>query len=201
MKQRNWAELLSILSVLILLSGCANPKQTIKDRNGTTSTDSPTRGGSKGTGGDGNDGPLGAVDSGDTYESCTTLTFYSGDTDTQQLEGICVAQKVGDKSYIKIDNAPNLPSGTRVCVITGVRYSSVPAGFNEYYTDIGEQRCGAVTSEQNVFNLVRSDYNIVTVVLDYDYPLFEAWINGEVGDSEYPGLVQSQIDSIIPFPN
>lgn len=135
------------------------------------------------------------------YSAAVTLGFFAGSAASEGLRNTSVQKSSTDGRQLRV-TTPNLGLNQSICVITGVQYDQDRCGLGSYFTDIGEQVCLISTASGGSlnFNLARSDYNIVTVVLQSDLQQFTDWVNGNVATSAYPGMAQGQISAVIPHP-
>ena len=173
--------LLSLLSIL-LLSGCiSNPDQGVYFLGGDQSGNSPTP--TRNT-------VVSETDSSE-FETCQRLNFYRGYTDADGLRDICIARKRNDHSVVSIVEAPNLLSGDQICIVTGVQYNidTVPSDEATYIMDIEEAICGPANYD---FQLRRSNYNVINIVLKEDLQGLKNYANG---DDDYPSMLEGQIES------
>jgi len=195
MKKRS-IRIVIALGVLTLFStGCANNGQRLDPPN---ADNNPSRIVTKAS------DPRGGTDTPNTgtFENAVQLTYYSSGSSGINRDGLSdvrVARDTSNAKRIRIE-APQLANGQSICVITGAQYSADVCGYGSYFTDIGEERCGAPTAGQITFDLIRSDYNVVTVIYRDDLTQYENWSLGTVNSAAYPALAQDQIDTAMTPP-
>lgn len=178
--------LLAIAFASIALTGCGNGAMTLSPNRPNQATSASrvfTPQGTANTAG---------------FGAGIALTYYAGTSNNNLLSGVTASVSQTNSAQLQI-YAPNVGVGTSICVITGVQYASDPCGTGSYFTDIGEERCGMTSSGKVTITMARSDFNIVTVVLNSDLAQFNSYINGN--STSYPSLAQGQIASDMPYPS
>jgi len=126
------------------------------------------------------------------YGASQALTYYAGVTSAGVLQNVSVARSSTDPKKLRI-TAPSVGTGTSICVITGAVYTQ--CAYGTLFTDLGEERCNAINNGVGEFTMIRSDFNVVTIVLYNHLQQFSAWYNGTVAEAEYPSLARGQIDA------
>jgi hypothetical protein len=136
-----------------------------------------------------------------SFSSAVALTYYAGVTGGgNALQGVTVARGTSNQNQIRV-SAPNIGSGSSICVITAVEYvSNTCDNSGTFFRDVGEERCGNLVNGSVVIDLARSDFNIVTVVQQSNLQQFINWYNGTIESDAYPTLAEGQISPDLPQP-
>lgn len=189
-KQRNI--ILALLGTLLALTGCSSGMTLNSNRPNSAANQSRVVVGPNGSANTANAAAFGEA---------VTLQFFEGSAAANGLRDTQVQRNNNDLKQIKV-TLPNLGMNQSVCVITGVIYDQDRCGFGTYFTDIGEQVCliSGSSGGSLIFNLPRSDFNVVNVVLNADLSTFINWTQGTISEYAYPGMAQGKISDTLPHP-
>ncbi len=194
-KKRN---ILIVIFAALFGTACSNPGQYV-DRPNAGSPTNPARIVNP-TG-----NPLGNANTGgdsdtNNFEAAVTIQYYDGLTPRTELQQITIARHKTDDRQIRI-NAPNLNDSTTICIITGAQYDSDPYNLGSFFIDIGEERCGTITDGEGTFTMLRSDFNVVTIIRQEELDAFTFWATDiNAPTNAYPSMAQDIIDELLPYP-
>jgi hypothetical protein len=179
---------LSILALAFTACGNSGIKLSAAKPNATSNANRIITSNTSGTGANG------------SFSTAVALTYYAGVTGGTALQGVTVARGTSNLNQIRV-SAPNIGSGSSICVITAVEYvSNTCDNSGTFFRDIGEERCGNLVNGSVVIDLARNDFNVVTVVQQANLQQFINWYNGTIESDAYPSLAEAQISPDLPQP-
>lgn len=170
---------LSIIAAALNLTGCGRSSMSLNPKRPNETSSNAARVTTSNT-----------TNNTSSFGAAVPLMFYQGVTDASVLQNVTVARGTTNQKQLRV-TAPSLGNGTPICVITGASCTS-----GTFYMDIGEERCGSLQGGVGTFEMARTDFNVVTIILHAHAQVFTNWwVANNATTNDYPSLAQGQISA------